>query len=129
MPPLAWALLAVPTATVVAAYGELSPQAFAAVLLAGAVVVATGLVRRAGSGAAPAGPAALPWLGWLVLAAGWELVAFAEPAGRLPTLSDLADPFLGLPPARAAATLVWLGAGWWLLARPVASRADRDTAG
>jgi hypothetical protein len=46
----------------------------------------------------------------------WELVTLAD--DNLPTFSCLADPVLAHPAARGVATLVWLGAGAWLLSRP-----------
>jgi hypothetical protein len=102
-------------AVAVAASGELSAGALVAVLAAGLVVVGTGLARRAGS----ASPVRRPPAGALVLlgaAAAFEAVALASPA--VPTLSDLADRPLAAPVVRAAAVVVWLALGAWLVARP-----------
>jgi hypothetical protein len=96
--------------------GELSPGAFLAVGTAGAVVAGLGLVRRSGEAAAAVGMRGLPWLAWLTAAVSWELVTLAH--DDLPTGSDLADPLLAHPVIRGAATLCWLAAGAWLLARP-----------
>jgi hypothetical protein len=96
--------------------GELSLAALLAVAAAGAVVAGVGLVRRSGEAAPPVGRRGLPWLVWATAAVSWELVALAD--DDLPTLSDLADPALAHPALRGAATLCWLAAGAWLLARP-----------
>ncbi|MEX5716936.1 hypothetical protein [Geodermatophilus maliterrae] len=111
--------VAVPGAVVVAVVvvgGELSPAALLAVGTAGAVVAGLGLARRSGEAAPPVGRRALPWLGWLVAAGAWELVTLAD--DDVPTVSDLADPLLAHPVLRGAATVCWLAAGAWLLARP-----------
>jgi hypothetical protein len=107
---------AVGCAAAVGISGELSAGALVAVLAAGAVVVVLGLARRSGAAAPRVGRRGLPWLGWLVVAATWELGTLV--ADGLPTVSDLADPLLAHPLPRAGATLVWLAAGAWLLARP-----------
>jgi hypothetical protein len=96
--------------------GELSLAALLAVAAAGTVVAGVGLVRRSGQAAPPVGRRGLPWLVWATAAVSWELVALAD--DDLPTLSDLADPALAHPALRGAATLCWLAAGAWLLARP-----------
>lgn len=106
----------------VATFGELSTGALVAVLATGLAATALGLARRSGAGSPPAGRAGLLWLGWCAAVAGWELLMLAD--DRLPTVSDLLDPVLAPPPARAAATICWLAAGWWLLRRP----ADREPA-
>ncbi|MGY1641736.1 hypothetical protein ACI782_11475 [Geodermatophilus sp. SYSU D00703] len=100
----------------VAVSGELSPGALLAVGAAGLAVCAVALARRAGEDAAPVGPRGLPWLAWLAAALAWEGAALAD--ADLPTVSDLADPVLAHPGARAAATVGWLAAGLWLAARP-----------
>ena len=96
--------------------GELSLAALLAVTAAGTVIAGVGLVRRSGEAAPPVGRRGLPWLVWATAAVSWELVALAD--DDLPTLSDLADPALAHPALRGAATLCWLAAGAWLLARP-----------
>jgi hypothetical protein len=104
----------------VAAAGELSAGALVAVVAAGLVVSGGTLARRAGEAAPPVGRRGLPWLVWLAGAATWELVALAD--GDVPALSDLADPVLAHPVARAAATACWLAAGAWIAARPRVAR-------
>ncbi len=103
-------------ATVVAVSGELSTGALLAVAVAGAAVVGVGLARRAGAGAPPVGRRGLPWLGLLVAGLAAEAVALLD--DDLPTLSDVADPLLAHPVARAAATVAWLTSGAWLVTRP-----------
>lgn len=100
----------------VMAWGELSLGALLAVGTAGIVVAAVGLVRRSGEAAPPVGRHGVPWLVWATAAASWEFTALAS--DDLPTLSDLADPALAHPAVRGAATLCWLAAGAWLVARP-----------
>jgi hypothetical protein len=113
-----WLLAAAGGACVaaVAAFGELSIGALVAVLATGLAVTAAGLARRAGAGAAPVGRGGWLWLAWFAAVVGWELLVLADDGP--PTVSDLADPVLAPPAARAAATVVWLAAGWWLLRRP-----------
>ncbi|GAB3197707.1 hypothetical protein GCM10027261_23640 [Geodermatophilus arenarius] len=98
--------------------GELSPGALLAVGGTGLLATAAGLAAHAGAGAPRVGRRALPWLAWLAAALAWEAVTLLD--GDLPALSDLADPLLAHPAARAAATLGWLAAGAWLLTRPAA---------
>jgi hypothetical protein len=100
----------------VMAWGELSLGALLAVATAGTIIAGAGLVRRSGGAAPPVGRRGLPWLVWATAAVSWEFVALAD--DDLPTLSDLADPALAHPALRGAATLCWLAAGAWLLARP-----------
>jgi len=95
---------------------ELSLGALGAVGIAGAVVVGLGLVRRSGAASPPVGRRGLPWLAWLAAAVSWELVTLAD--DDLATTSDLTDPLLAHPVLRGAATVGWLAAGAWLLARP-----------
>jgi hypothetical protein len=113
---LTCAAAAVAAVAAVVAWGELSPGALLAVGGTGAVVVGLGLARRSGEAAPPVGRAGLPWLGWLAAAATWELWTLAD--DDVPTISDLADPLLADPALRGLATLCWLAAGAWLLARP-----------
>jgi Family of unknown function (DUF6186) len=113
-------VVAIGVAVAVAASGELSAGALVAVLAAGLVVVGTGLARRTGSAA----PVQRPPSTTLVLlgsAAAFEAVALASPA--VPTLSDLADRPLAAPVVRAAAVVVWLALGAWLVARPTGALA------
>ena len=100
----------------VVGWGELSLGALGAVGIAGAVVVGLGLVRRSGAASPPVGRRGLPWLAWLAAAVSWELVPLAD--DDLATTSDLTDPLLAHPVLRGAATVGWLAAGAWLLARP-----------
>ena len=100
----------------VAIFGELSTGALLAVGGTGVLVAVVGLARRAGEAARPIGRRGLPWLGWLAAGVAWELLALLD--DDVPTVSDLADPMLAHPAARAAATLAWLIAGAWLLTRP-----------
>ena len=102
---------------IVATYGELSGQALVAVLVGGAVVVATGVRRGAGRGAEPVRRAGLPWLAWLGAVAAWELMTFLR-RDLGATASDLMDPVLAHPGARAAATIAWFAGGYWLITRP-----------
>jgi len=109
-------VVAAPCAVAVGVWGELSLGALVAVGTAGTLVVFVGLARRSGDAAPPVGRAALPWLVWLGAAASWELTALLS--DELPTISDLADPVLAQPVLRALATVAWLAAGAWLVARP-----------
>ena len=117
------AVVATSCVAVVVAEGELSPGALLAVGATGLLVVGLGLVRRSGEAALPVGRRGLPWLGWLAAAVSWELGALAH--DDLPTVSDLADPLLAHPVPRGAATVCWLAAGAWLLARPRSRPASR----
>ena len=110
---------AVACAAAVAAFGEFSRGALVAVTATGALVAGLGLARRAGSGAAAVRrPGVPPLLGAVAV---WDVVALVS--DRLPTLSDLADPVLAIPALRAAATVVWLAAGVWLVTRPTGREA------
>jgi hypothetical protein len=113
---LAPVLLGAPCVAVVVVYGELSREALVAVAVTGAVLAGVGLTRRAGEAAPPVGRRGLPWLAWLAAAVAWELLTLVRE--DLPTLSDLLDPVLAVPALRGAATVGWLAAGAWLLARP-----------
>ncbi len=113
--------VAVACAVTVAVSGELSTGALLAVGGTGVLVTAVGLARRAGGAAPPVGRRALPWVGWLGAVLAWEVTTLLD--DDLPTVSDLADPLLAHPAARAAATCGWVAAGAWLLSRP-ASRAE-----
>jgi hypothetical protein len=114
---------AVACTTAVAVSGELSTGALVAVAATGVLVVVVALSRRAGATAPPVGRRGLPWLGWLAAGLAAEVAALLD--GDLPALSDLADPLLVHPAARAAATVAWLVAGAWLIARPGAGREHR----
>ena len=100
----------------VAVAGELSAGALLAVSVTGLLVVGAGLARRAGEAAARVGRGALPWLVWLAALAAWEAHALAS--DDVATLSDLVDPVLAHPVARATATAGWLALGVWLIRRP-----------
>jgi hypothetical protein len=110
------AAVAVPCVAAVVIWGELSAVTLLAVATTGALVAGLGLTRRSGEAAPPVGRRGLPWLGWMTAAVAWELGALAD--DDLPTASDLADPLLAHPALRGAATVCWLAAGAWLLARP-----------
>jgi hypothetical protein len=97
-------------------FGELSTGALLAVGGSGVLVAVVGLARSAGEAAPPVGRRGLPWLAWLAAAGAWEVVSLLHE--DMPTLSDLADPLLGHPAARGAATVCWLWAGCWLVTRP-----------
>ena len=109
-------LLGPPCTAAVTLGGALSAPALVAVGVTGTALVAVGLALRSGAGAPPVGRRGLAWLLWALSVLGWELVALA--ADALPTLSDLADPVLAHPVARAAATTGWLAGGAWLVTRP-----------
>ncbi|MGY1831221.1 hypothetical protein ACI8AA_12490 [Geodermatophilus sp. SYSU D01180] len=115
---LAAAVVAAGCTAAVTVFGELSTGALLAVGGTGLLATAAGMAAHAGAAAPRAGRRALPWLAWLAAALAWEAVALLD--GDLPALSDLADPLLAHPAARAAATLAWLAAGAWLLTRPAA---------
>jgi hypothetical protein len=112
-----WVVAAIPVAATVGTYGELSPEAFVAVSVAGLVLMTIGLRRRVGAGAAAVPRTALWWLGWLVLVSLWELWTKLHDA-QYPTLSDLMDPVLAHHWPRALATVAWFAVGVWLLRRP-----------
>ncbi len=97
-------------------YGELSTRTLIAVGTTGAVLAAVGLACRVGEAARPVEGRGLPWLVWLAAVVAWELLTLID--DDLPTLSDLLDPVLAHPALRGAATVGWLAAGAWLLARP-----------
>ncbi len=131
-PPVAlagWGVLALSCAAAVGVYGELDRRSLVAVTTAGTLVAVVGLLRRTGAGSPRGG--SLPRV-WLVLGAAlavFEVVALLH--DDVPTVSDLADPVLGVPAVRAAATLVWCAVGAWLVTRPPAALAAvmRGTAG
>ena len=108
--------LGVPCVAAVMICGELSTGALIAVGTTGAVLAGIGLARRAGEAAPPVGRRGWPWLAWLAAAVTWEVLTLVD--GDLPTLSDLMDPVLARPELRGVATIGWLMAGAWLLARP-----------
>ncbi len=113
---LAPLIAGVPCVAAVVTYGELSTAALIAVGATGALLAGVGLLRRVGEAAPPVARSHLPWLIWLTAAVAWELLTLVN--ADLPTLSDLADPILAVPTLRGAATVAWLAAGAWLLARP-----------
>jgi hypothetical protein len=113
---LAGLAVGLPCVAAVVVFGELSTGALLAVGGTGVLFAVVGLARRAGEAALPVGRRGLPWQGWLAAGVAWELLALLD--DDVPTVSDLADPVLAHPPVRAAATLAWLIAGAWLLARP-----------
>ncbi len=106
----------VPCVAAVMICGELSTGALIAVGTTGAVLAGIGIARRAGEAAPPVGRRGWPWLAWLAAVAAWEVLTLVD--GDLPSLSDLADPILARPELRGIATIGWLMAGAWLLARP-----------
>jgi hypothetical protein len=118
-------VLSIPVVATVATFGELSVQALLVVSATGLAIVWRGLARRAGAAAAPVGVGGLPWCAWLVVLALWELAMDLD--DRVPTLSDLADPVLAHPVLRGLATVGWLAAGFWLVARPAAADPDGAT--
>lgn len=113
--PLATAAVGAPCVLAVVAYGELSLGALVAVSATGVLLTVAGLLARAGRGAPPVGASGLPWLAWLAAAGGLELITLV--VDDVPTLSDLLDVVLAFPAARAAAAVLWLLAGAWLLTR------------
>ena len=113
---LAVAGLGVPCVLAVVFYGELSVGALVVVTATGVLLAAAGLASRAGAAVPPVGRSGLPWLAWALAVVGFELLTLAH--GALPTLSDLLDVVLAPPAARAAAAVVWLTSGAWLLTRP-----------
>lgn len=108
-------VLGLPCVGAVVLFGELSTAALVAVVLTGGALAGVGLAWRAGAAAPPVGRAGLPWVAWLGVAVVLELLAFVHDG--VPTVSDLLDPVLAHPPLRGAATVLWLAAGGWLLAR------------
>jgi hypothetical protein len=106
----------VPCVAAVVIYGELSTGALSAVAATGALLAGVGLLQRVGEAAPPVAGGRLPWLIWLTAVMAWEVLTLVD--ADLPTLSDLADPILAVPTLRGAATVGWLAAGAWLLARP-----------
>lgn len=108
--------MAVLCVTAVLVFGELSTGALLAVVSTGVLVAVVGLAGRAGEAAPPVGRRAVPWMGWLTAAVAWEVLTLLD--DDLPSLSDLADVLLAHPLVRGAATVGWLGAGAWLVARP-----------
>jgi hypothetical protein len=120
---LAAIVLGVPCVLAVVVYGELSTGALVVVTATGVLLAGAGLAAGAGSAAAPVGRAGLPWLAWALVAGAFELLTLAH--ADLPTLSDLLDVVLAAPAARAAAAVVWLAAGAWLLTRPAQRPGER----
>ena len=63
------------------------------------------------------------WIGLLVAAVTWELIAlFSSPREEHPTLSSIGDDIMRTHPGRAATFAVWLLVGWLLFVRPVGER-------
>ncbi len=113
---LVFLAVAAPCVAAVMVSGELGTGALLAVGGTGVLCAVVGLAARVGEAEPPVGRRGLPWLGWLAAAVAWEVLTLLDE--DLPTLSDLADPVLAHPPVRGAATVGWLVAGAWLLARP-----------
>jgi hypothetical protein len=68
-------------------------------------------------------PSVVLWLGVVVLAVGWELVAyFSSPRHDHPTLSVMADAVMSVHAGRAMMFLLWLTLGWALVRRPGGER-------
>lgn len=67
--------------------------------------------------------AAIAWSAVIVAGCAWEIAAFflgrSSPAAEnaFPALSDLVDPAVAWPPARAALVVLWLAGGYALLRR------------
>jgi hypothetical protein len=63
------------------------------------------------------------WLGLVVVAVGWELMAFfSSPRADHPTLSVIADDIMSVHAGRASMFLLWLTLGWLFVKSP---RTDR----
>ena len=119
---LTWSAPALACVLAVTLFGELSTGALLVVGGTGLLVATAGLARRAGEAAPVVGRRGLPWLVYLAAGLAWEVVTLVDDG--LPTVSDLADPLLASPAARAAATVGWLVLGAWLVTRP-ARRPER----
>lgn len=107
-------------------FAPLTAPAEFTVLAAGTALIAWALRLAPGAPAPHRHPApdnaggrgALLWLALLLVFTAWELYAlFASPAAAHPTVSALSGPLLAPPWHRAAAYLLWLGAGAWLARR------------
>jgi hypothetical protein len=62
------------------------------------------------------------WLGLVVIAVGWELLAyFSSPRHDHPTLSVIADEIMSVHPGRALLFLLWLVLGWLFVRSPRAA--------
>lgn len=67
--------------------------------------------------------AAIAWSAVIVAGCAWEIAAFflgrssAAAENAFPALSDLVDPAVAWPPARAALVVLWLAGGYALLRR------------
>lgn len=93
-------------------------------LAAGVVALLARLIAdsRSGDGVAPArrGRAVgswLPWVGLVVVVAGWELYCYVGgPRPAHPTLSSLYDLAARYRLLKAAIVLAWLALGWELVA-------------
>ncbi len=109
----------IPLYAVAAAFcAPLTAEAVVAVLLTGALVLVL-LARRVPKQQAACSPrSALPWLGLVVLFAGWELTAvlWGNDSSH-PTFSLLLDPVLDTYPGRLVGWLAWLAVGRWLVTR------------
>jgi hypothetical protein len=65
----------------------------------------------------------LVWVGLLLLATAWELIAlFSSPREDHPTLSSIGDDVMRTHPGRAITFALWLVVGWLLFVRPLAER-------
>ena len=112
-------VLALGCAAAVAAYGELHTASLVAVGTAGTLIAGVGLIRRTGAGAPSDGGLPRTWFLLAAVLAVVEAVALLD--DDVPTVSDLADPALGVPAIRAAATLLWCAVGAWLVECPSAA--------
>ncbi|MEV5837171.1 hypothetical protein [Nocardia sp. NPDC052112] len=120
-----WIVVYIAVAIAGAATRSLSWQAMIMVLVP--VAVALILAIRRAPTQARAGAAVrrgvIVWSALLAAVSAWEIYAFvrqpewAHPSYRHPTLSTLLDPALEHWPLRVVGWLVWLGVGWWLVAR------------
>lgn len=99
-------------------------QATASVVVGGAAVLVLGRAAgRPGDGGPPDARGGRPrgtsaWTVWALAFLCWWGTAFltgSRPSH--PTLSLVMDPVLEVRPLKAAAFLVWLVAGWWLVRR------------
>ena len=105
-------------ALLAAAYHQLGfadPRSF--LIFAGAATLAVaGVTARRTVGPVSPRPGAWAWALWCAAVAGWELFwLFGSPRTDHPTISSLVNALIATHPARAAAVLLWLAAGWWVV--------------